>query len=438
MIRQNSRSSRLSLSSGDGRSQPDEGGNALEDYLELVSGLPFELQRLLTLLRELDHKAEKKYRETNALQDEYLSWAKARLAATQQPGSPPCTLEGALELVANHRAKLELDDVRGELHSLYAEKVAVAEQARDLVASHTKRLRKDLTTFGRYLEHIGAYDPAVEEQLAEEAANIDQLVDGMSTTSSQNSSAPPDRNHRDHHHQRDHHRERDRDRGGGSSTGRERGRPSKASTREKKAAAAAAAVDGSHSGKGADVANVLLAAQGGGVAGSDNSHYGGSAMQPRASPGDQVAAHLTDAGGDGSLEGEWVLAQVVECILSGSGGDRTRGQAQQHQVRYKVMDEDDHNKTYIVDDSQLVTLHHGHSSLPAKGETVLAVYPDTTAFYRGVLTALPPPPPRRGGHAALLQAQQSAVCQVQFVDDADDDGHTPHRSVPARYVIRVP
>eukprot|EP00953_Heterococcus_sp_UTEX-ZZ885_P008392 5037-Heterococcus_DN1.PRE.1 len=63
----------------------------------------------------------------------------------------------------------------------------------------------------------------------------------------------------------------------------------------------------------------------------------------------------------------------------------------------------------------------------SKSDEVLAVYPDTTSFYRAVITQ----PPRRN-----VQSQGSA--SVQFADDADETGSTPHRIVPASHIIKLP
>lgn len=123
-----------------------------------------------------------------------------------------------------------------------------------------------------------------------------------------------------------------------------------------------------------------------------------------AAPGEQVAAR------DG--EDEWILARVLEYNIN-SG-------------LYLVCDEDDHNKTYSLPESQIVLLEGARLN---RGEEVYAVYPDTTSFYPAIVTSAP----RRGANSG-----GPAFCTVQFQDDADETGATPDRSVPLRNVIKPP
>mmetsp|Transcript_9096 Transcript_9096/g.13616 ORF Transcript_9096/g.13616 Transcript_9096/m.13616 type:complete len:272 (+) Transcript_9096:121-936(+) len=94
---------------------------------------------------------------------------------------------------------------------------------------------------------------------------------------------------------------------------------------------------------------------------------------------------------------------------------------------YTVIDEDDISKIYEVDENNIVIL--GSSAVKySKGEDVLAVYPDTTSFYKAVVTQ----PPRRSAQ------YHSTSASVQFADDADERGVTPHRIVPAKHIMKEP
>ena len=89
----------------------------------------------------------------------------------------------------------------------------------------------------------------------------------------------------------------------------------------------------------------------------------------------------------------------------------------------------------------------------SKGEEVLAVYPDTTAFYQATIVQVRPCDPLLRVRVCVL----TAVCwvgvvmqgtrkanagidqtvTVQFFGDADEFGETPSRVVPVRYLIRL-
>eukprot|EP01041_Mallomonas_annulata_P012897 gene12897-27210_t len=64
----------------------------------------------------------------------------------------------------------------------------------------------------------------------------------------------------------------------------------------------------------------------------------------------------------------------------------------------------------------------------AKGEEVIAVYPDTTSFYPATVSQAP----RR------TSVGVEPTLTVQFHGDADEMGLTPHRIVPLKYVTRPP
>lgn len=69
------------------------------------------------------------------------------------------------------------------------------------------------------------------------------------------------------------------------------------------------------------------------------------------------------------------------------------------------------------------TAHHFE-----KGDRIVAVFPDTTSFYRAVVSKIPKAPNSNGVWEVI----------VKFDDDEDETGRTPHRRVPARFVMPRP
>ena len=102
-------------------------------------------------------------------------------------------------------------------------------------------------------------------------------------------------------------------------------------------------------------------------------------------------------------------------------------------MRYEVADSEDRSKRFTLPSEAIVLIpsedadeqHHRFQ----KGESVLAMYPDTTSFYRAVISVAPKrhssggPPP---------------VLTVQFADDHDETGVIPHRPVQSRWVLPMP
>ena len=62
-----------------------------------------------------------------------------------------------------------------------------------------------------------------------------------------------------------------------------------------------------------------------------------------------------------------------------------------------------------------------------KGERVVAIFPETTSFYRAMVSKAP----KRGPGGS---PPREVV--LKFEDDEDDSGRTPHRRVSLRYVLR--
>lgn len=124
--------------------------------------------------------------------------------------------------------------------------------------------------------------------------------------------------------------------------------------------------------------------------------------------GEQVAAKANRADEDGS----WILATVVEY--------------DQPSNTYFVQDEDDPNRTIHLVYEDVRRLEDISSHL-RRGDLVLAVFPETTSFYRAVVAKNPKPPIH---HNAVWDVV------VKFDDDEDETGKMPARRVPARFVIK--
>lgn len=152
-----------------------------------------------------------------------------------------------------------------------------------------------------------------------------------------------------------------------------------------------------------------------------------------ARPGDEVAVCLDDRDKDA-----WILARVVRF--------------KPETASYDVADADDDHKVYELPETRVVPLTDAnnrgmvaapHALAPvasvlavldgapgdtkvSKGDEVFAVYPDTTSFYPGTVSI----PPRRA-------MAGTAICHVQFHDDADETGLNPDRPIPLKHIIRL-
>lgn len=60
----------------------------------------------------------------------------------------------------------------------------------------------------------------------------------------------------------------------------------------------------------------------------------------------------------------------------------------------------------------------------------MAMYPDTTSFYKSTLVQLPHKAPRKGDEKV-----RDVICGVHFFDDEDATGTIPKRDVSVQYVF---
>mmetsp|Transcript_12226 Transcript_12226/g.35099 ORF Transcript_12226/g.35099 Transcript_12226/m.35099 type:complete len:314 (+) Transcript_12226:104-1045(+) len=164
-----------------------------------------------------------------------------------------------------------------------------------------------------------------------------------------------------------------------------------------------------------------------------------------ARPGEQVAAKVTRTDENGS----WILASVQRFYPDTD--------------TYDVQDEDDTSKLIRLPWSHVMRLSTGAEGCFQKGADCMAIFPETTSFYKAKVSQnpvwkLPPehaisssnqqslPSLAHGGsnnNTNAMQAMAHSVpvlkeIVVRFEDDEDSTGKTPHRRVPSRYVIPVP
>jgi SAGA-associated factor 29 len=123
----------------------------------------------------------------------------------------------------------------------------------------------------------------------------------------------------------------------------------------------------------------------------------------------QVAAKVSKTDENGA----WILANVL-------------GIDPMNEI-YEVQDEDDPRRIITLNYGNLRRLTDNASDI-RKGDRVLAVFPETTSFYRAVVVKTPKP--LTAGSTGLWEVV------VKFEDDEDDTGKPPARKVPSRFVIR--
>lgn len=141
-----------------------------------------------------------------------------------------------------------------------------------------------------------------------------------------------------------------------------------------------------------------------------------------ARPGEQVAAKVTRTDENGS----WILASVQRFYTETE--------------TYDVQDEDDTSKLIRLPWNHVIRLSMGTEGTFEKGTDCMAIFPETTSFYRAKVSKNPVwefDSARNTGTEFNVTPVVKEVI-VKFEDDEDGSGRTPHRRVPARYVIPIP
>ena len=160
----------------------------------------------------------------------------------------------------------------------------------------------------------------------------------------------------------------------------------------------------------------------------ESTYFDGHALSPSrrkwkrrkfaASQGDQVAAKVTRTDENGS----WILAYVLRYYPESE--------------TYDVQDEDDTSKLIRLPWNHVMRLSTGQEGWLDKGSKVMAIFPETTSFYRAIVSKNPVWTDGKGEGENGKPRVKEVI--LKFEDDEDQDGKTPHRRVPSRYVIPVP
>lgn len=128
--------------------------------------------------------------------------------------------------------------------------------------------------------------------------------------------------------------------------------------------------------------------------------------QGTAKPNDLAAIQVNPGSPD------WILAKVMS-------HDAQTGM-------YRLSDEDiESNKIFHLPESQVVIL--GNLKNLSRGDTVFAVYPDTTSFYQATVVQI-----------VRKASGGGSFVMVNFVDDSDEHGITHDKAVLLHHVMRPP
>mmetsp|Transcript_5581 Transcript_5581/g.5741 ORF Transcript_5581/g.5741 Transcript_5581/m.5741 type:complete len:250 (+) Transcript_5581:3-752(+) len=143
--------------------------------------------------------------------------------------------------------------------------------------------------------------------------------------------------------------------------------------------------------------------------------------------GEQVAAKVSKSDENGS----WILANVLSVDTN--------------LEVYEVQDEDDPRRIMTIPYANLRRLTENASDVK-KGDRVLAVFPETTSFYRGNVVKTPKllngnsnnNNNNNGNSSNNNNTNNNGQWEVvvKFDDDEDETGKPPARKVPSRFVIR--
>mmetsp|Transcript_1979 Transcript_1979/g.2118 ORF Transcript_1979/g.2118 Transcript_1979/m.2118 type:complete len:359 (-) Transcript_1979:215-1291(-) len=139
---------------------------------------------------------------------------------------------------------------------------------------------------------------------------------------------------------------------------------------------------------------------------------------------EQVAAKVTRTDENGS----WILASVQRFYPETE--------------TYDVQDEDDTSKLIRLPWNHVMKLSTGSEGCITKSTQVMAIFPETTSFYRAVVSKRPvwrlPSKTSTAGSPGSSSTPVVKELILKFEDDEDENGRTPHRRVPAHYVIPIP
>lgn len=113
-----------------------------------------------------------------------------------------------------------------------------------------------------------------------------------------------------------------------------------------------------------------------------------------------------------SEDGSWILGNVLDYDPKSQ--------------TYAVQDEDDVSRVLTLPYQNVKRLEDTAQHL-RRGDAVMAVFPETTSFYRAIVAKNPK-------NSATASGNWDVV--VRFEDDEDETGRVPARRVPARFVLQ--
>ena len=141
-------------------------GSILEEFVDSLLPLPFDLKRYLALLRDLDEKRHEDAKQLQVLQDLYLTGVRAALAGAGD--NLDVAKRTAIVDAHDPDSLAEIVKLRKRLELNSEEKISVAMQLRDMGDLYSKRLETDLLALEALLREQG--------QLAEHSVSVGKLV----------------------------------------------------------------------------------------------------------------------------------------------------------------------------------------------------------------------------------------------------------------------
>ncbi|XP_063074964.1 inhibitor of growth protein 5-like [Engraulis encrasicolus] len=129
----------------------------LEQYLDSIEGLPFELQRNFSLMRELDNRTQEQKTEIDNLAEDYIASVK----------------ELAPEQRVHHLQKIE--NAYSKCREYSDDKVQLAVQIYEMVDKHIRRLDADLARFENDLKK-DSFGSSSQESSDEKRLKRDKTV----------------------------------------------------------------------------------------------------------------------------------------------------------------------------------------------------------------------------------------------------------------------
>ena len=148
----------------------------LEDYLDRIEGLPYELQQNFTYMKQKDERFEELREKVSAKYHAYWKGTKRGPGPKTTNGEDPDML--MQEIKNDTRQATEIID----------DKLAVANQTFDMLDQHIKRLDGEIKKFEKNLEAQGIFPAAITpviphptSEILEEESSLDTSFSGVSS-----------------------------------------------------------------------------------------------------------------------------------------------------------------------------------------------------------------------------------------------------------------